>query len=89
MRTSIFVLLSLIVFGCASQDEVGSHYFSGTNVQQLPEGEFLVSCINGIGGCYSRMTAICPNGFTEIDRISKNPMLLQTSNDAIRFKCKK
>ena len=88
MRTYISLLLPFILFGCASQDEVGSHYTSGTTVQELPEGEFMVSCIADIGGCYSRMAAICPSGFTEIDRISKQQVLFQTSNDAIRFKCK-
>jgi len=80
--------ICMALSACSEQGELGSHYMSGTTVQELPEGEMLVSCMAGIGGCYSRMTAHCPDGFNEIERISKPTTGFQNSNDTIRFKCK-
>ena len=84
----IIATICLALTACSEQGELGAHYMSGTTVQELPEGELMVMCLAGIGGCYSRMTAHCPNGFEELERITRPTSLLQQSNDNIRFKCK-
>ena len=80
--------ICLALTACSKQGEIGANYLSGTTVQELPEGELLVVCVGGIHHCYSRITAHCPEGFNEIERISQPKKFYQNEITNIRFKCK-
>ena len=90
--------ICLALTACSEQNATNSqnmpvllslgNMISGTNVQKLPKGEMLVTCNAGIGGCYNRMTALCPIGFNELERISKPKISFQNETSNIRFKCK-
>ena len=68
---NVLVSLILILSGCASK--TGEGFDFNTHAVKMNE-------VNGVGYCYKRAFAICPDGFEEISKTQSNPSAVAANN---------